>query len=110
MPNPKRAKHIRRTMFEQDDRCFVCALPMVLVETPKGSPPRPFPPNAATIEHIKELREGGTWRPENLALSHYRCNVLRSRYSLFVKRWSEQVTRGKWVMPAWPAMEGGCDV
>lgn len=41
----------------------------------------------------------------NLALSHARCNVLRSRYRLYVKRCSERVHLGRLTMPTWPALE-----
>lgn len=106
MPERRSPKTLRRQMFGESDRCFVCALPMLLVETPPGGGHAPpLPADAATIEHITELCEGGSWRLSNLALSHFRCNVLRSRHRLFVKRWGEQVTRGRWLMPAWPALE-----
>lgn len=84
------------------DGCFVCGQPIRI-----WSYGQPVPDGAATIEHVHELREGGTWRRGNLALSHFRCNVMRSRYSLFVKRWGEQIgsRNPRWIMPAWPALE-----
>jgi 5-methylcytosine-specific restriction endonuclease McrA len=90
---------IRTALLKRDgNSCFVCGKPMCFDYGPRPAA------NDATIEHVRELGDGGTWRRDNLALSHKHCNHQRSRYSLFVRRWGEQVTRVKWVMPAWPAL------
>lgn len=98
---PRGYKLRNRLRRRDGDSCFVCGKEMNFDYGPKPAP------NDATIEHVIEQREGGTWHFSNLALSHGHCNMQRSRYSLFVKRWGEQAgSRNlKWLMPAWPALE-----
>lgn len=50
----------------QDGKCYYCKRQLNLIN-PKSK-------TYATIEHIKERRQGGTWALKNLAVACKRCN------------------------------------
>lgn len=64
--NSKRARIKLRQVLQRDgNQCYLCKEPFTLEDSP-------------TVEHIVEIKEGGTHDLENLAASHRKCNNERS--------------------------------
>ena len=60
---------------KQGNRCCYCDKPMFRFgkSTPKGG----LPHDAETLEHLRRKVDGGSDRPDNLALACAECNVGR---------------------------------
>lgn len=104
-----RSEHCRlRVRLRDGDNCYRCGDPMNFVQNfgrQHGKGPRP--PNDATLEHIKPRANGGSYRLENLALSHYRCNLLagaRTGEIRFRVEHPNDPRRRKFMLTAWPAI------
>ncbi len=56
----------------QGGACCYCGRPMTRWE--KHPDEGPIPEDAETIEHLRRKAEGGTNRPDNIALACFACN------------------------------------
>lgn len=66
-PNTKKRQKLRCKLRERDgDNCFYCGKPMMFF-IEQG-------PNAASLEHLIEIAQGGNNKQKNLVLAHIRCN------------------------------------
>lgn len=77
MTNPisKRRRKAHTRLYDlQDGKCCYCQRPMC---------PDYGRPLSATVEHLRRIADGGTWRWDNLALACHECNTGRGAMDWF---------------------------